>query len=220
MAHGSAMRAGLLCLFLLLGSASLMGQEARVLMILGDSLTAGLGLENPAVQGWPARLQERFDRAGLRWLVVSAGLSGDTSAGGLRRIDWLLRRKPDAFILALGANDGLRGLTPESTRANLAAILDKVRAKNPDTLLFVAGMQMPPNLGPDYTERYRSVFSSVAKEKDAQLIPFLLEGVGGVRELNQDDGIHPNARGHELMAAYVWEQLKDRFLKRSAPTGN
>ena len=181
--------------------------EPKTILIFGDSLTAGLGLDDPATQAYPALLQKKIDAVGLPYHVVNGGLSGETTAAGLRRIDWMLRERVDVFMLALGGNDGLRGILPPITRANLVGILEKVRAKYPEAKLVVAGMQMPPNLGPDYLAAYRAVFPDVAKATGATLIPFLLEGVGGVPELNQHDGIHPTAKGHAQVAETVWQVL-------------
>ncbi|MBI5382447.1 MAG: arylesterase [Opitutae bacterium] len=180
----------------------------KMMLILGDSLTAGYGLDDPATEAFPARLQQLLNKAGASWRVVGAGLSGDTTAGGLRRVDWALRQPVDLFVLALGGNDGLRGLSPAATRANLDGILAKVRAKYPAAKLVVAGMQMPPNLGADYLDAYRAVFPAAAQAAGATLIPFLLEGVGGVPELNQPDGIHPTAKGHARVAETLWRELR------------
>ena len=191
-----------------LSSPLLPAAAPKTILIFGDSLTAGLGLDDPSTQAYPALLQKKIAAAGLPDRVVNGGLSGETTAAGLRRIDWMLRERIDVFVLALGGNDGLRGIPPPVTRANLAGILEKVRAKYPGAKLVVAGMQMPPNLGPDYLAAYRAVFPDVAKATGATLIPFLLEGVGGVPELNQHDGIHPTAKGHEQVAETVWSVLR------------
>ncbi len=190
------------------GNLSAFAAAPKAILIFGDSLTAGLGLDDPSTQAYPALLQKKIDAAGLPYRVINGGLSGETTAAGLRRIDWMLRERVDVFVLALGGNDGLRGILPPVTRANLVGILEKVRAKYPEAKLVVAGMQMPPNLGPDYLAAYRAVFSDVAKATNATLIPFLLEGVGGVPELNQRDGIHPTAKGHEQVAETVWRVLR------------
>lgn len=176
------------------------------LLILGDSLAAGYGLD--PTQAFPALLQKRADEAGLPVTVVNGGVSGDTTAGGLRRMDWLLRRPVDVLLLELGGNDGLRGLSPGATRTNLTAIIRKTREKNPATAVVVAGMQMPPNMGEAYGKEFREVFPQVAQEERATLIPFLLEGVGGVAELNQPDQIHPTAAGHTLIASNLWVILE------------
>jgi acyl-CoA thioesterase-1 len=145
---------------------------------------------------------------GWNFKVVNAGVSGETTAGGLRRLDWVLKRRIDVLILALGGNDALRGIPLETTRRNLDQILTRTRAKNPDAQLVVAGMLIPPNWGPEYFNGFRAIFSQLAKKHQARLIPFLLEGVGGKRELNLPDGIHPTAEGHRLVAANVWKVLE------------
>lgn len=180
----------------------------RTIIFFGDSLTAGYGLTNPAADSYPALIQERIRAAGLAWRVVNAGLSGETTAGGLRRLDWTLRTPPDLFVLALGANDGLRGISPALMRANLEEMIDRVRRRRPDARVVLAGMQMPPELGPEHAAAFARVFPEVAKKTGATLIPFLLEGVGGVAELNQGDRIHPNPAGHAVMAETVWKILR------------
>ncbi len=180
--------------------------ERRTVVVLGDSLAAGYGLD--LSEAFPARLQKLIDEAGLNFSVVNAGLSGDTTAGGLRRIDWLLRRKMDVLVLELGGNDGLRGIPAEVTRTNLQGIIDRVRIKYPDVQVVIAGMQMPPNMGDQYNTVFQKMFPELAKENRASLVPFLLEGVGGKSELNQPDGIHPTAEGHRLVAENVWKVLK------------
>jgi acyl-CoA thioesterase-1 len=196
------------CFVCFVGNLSALAAEPKTILIFGDSLTAGLGLDDPSTQAYPALLQKKIAAAGLPYRVVNGGLSGETTAAGLRRIDWMLRERVDVFVLALGGNDGLRGIPPPVTRANLGGILEKVRAKYPDAKLVVAGMQMPPNLGPDYLAAYRAVFPEVAKGTGATLIPFLLEGVGGVPEFNQHDGIHPTVKGHTQVAETVWRALR------------
>lgn len=185
--------------------------QIRVLF-LGNSLTAGYGL--PANEAYPALLQARADS--LQWpvTVINAGVSGDTSAGGLRRLVWQLESPPDILIIALGANDGLRGLPPSMTKSNLIRIIDLARESNPDVSILIAGMQVPPNLGPIFQEEFREVFPSVADEMDTELIPFLLEGVGGVTELNQSDGIHPNTAGQQRLADTVWRVLEPVLRSR------
>ncbi|MBI5767994.1 MAG: arylesterase [Verrucomicrobia bacterium] len=179
----------------------------RTIVFFGDSLTAGYGLANPNAEAFPAVIQGKLDAARRPWRVVNSGLSGETSSGGLRRIDWVLRQPPDAFVLALGANDGLRGIEPAVTRTNLTRIIERVRAKNPAVVVLLAGMQMPPNLGPDYTRDFATLYPAVAQAARATLVPFLLEGVGGVPELNQADGIHPTAGGHRKIAETIWAHL-------------
>jgi acyl-CoA thioesterase-1 len=180
----------------------------RTLLCFGDSLTAGYGLTDPGTEAYPARLQETLTAAGLGWRVVNAGLSGETTAGGLRRVDWVLRQPVDVFFLALGGNDALRGIDPAVTRANLAAIIGRVRAKYPQARIVLAGMQAPPTLGPDYAEAFGRIFPEVAREQQASLVPFLLEGVGGEPALNQSDQIHPNPAGHRRLAANVWSVVR------------
>jgi acyl-CoA thioesterase-1 len=176
-----------------------------VAVFLGTSLTAGLGVSES--EAYPARIQHRLDSAGIGLRVVNAGLSGETSAGGLRRVDRLLEDPIRLFVLELGANDGLRGLGVEQMEDNLQAIIDRVRDAHPDARIVIAGMQAPPNLGQRYTTAFRETFTALAERNDAALIPFLLEGVGGVPSLNQSDGIHPTAEGHEVLADNVWEVL-------------
>jgi acyl-CoA thioesterase-1 len=180
-------------------------KPAKTIVFLGDSLTAGLGLE--LSQAYPALVEGKVEALGLPFQVVNAGLSGDTTAGGLRRIDWLLRRPIDVLVIALGGNDGLRGVSPEATRSNLQGIIDKAKARQPGVKILVAGMQMPPNMGEDYASRFRGVFPAVAETNHAALIPFLLAGVGGVPELNQPDKIHPTAEGQKKLAENVWAVL-------------
>lgn len=181
--------------------------EGPVVVFLGTSLTAGLGLSGPE-ESYVARVDALADSAGHPIRAVNAGVSGETSAGGLRRLDWVLRRPVDILVLELGANDGLRGQDPAAMEENLRAIVRRTRTRYPGTSVLIAGMEAPPNLGPTYTSAFRSVFPRVAESTDAALIPFLLEGVAGVPELNQDDGIHPTARGHRLMAATLWPHLE------------
>ena len=178
---------------------------------MGDSITAGYGIGDD--RAFPALIQEKLDELELDYSVMNAGVSGETSAGGLNRINWLLKRPIEIFVLELGANDGLRGHQVDSTRSNLIEILNRVQEKYPEAHLILAGMQVPPNMGPDYVRDFRSVFSDVAKETGAQLIPFILEGVGGIEELNIADGIHPNVEGHAIIADLVWEHLESLLEK-------
>ena len=180
--------------------------ETKTIVFLGDSLTAGFGVERS--EAFPALIADKIRAAGLPFEVENAGLSGDTSAGGLRRIDWLLQRPVDVLVVELGANDGLRGLDLKSMKANLQAIIDKAKAKNPAVKIVLAGMQVPPNLGAEYASGFQRVFSELARDNNAVLIPFLLEGVGGQRELNQADLIHPNPAGHRIVADLVWRTLE------------
>ena len=180
--------------------------STKTVVFLGDSLTAGLGVQ--PTEAFPALVGEKIRAAGLPYQVENAGLSGDTSAGGLRRIDWLLQRRIDLLVLELGANDGLRGLDLKSMKENLQAIIDKTKSKNPQVKIVLAGMQVPPNLGAEYTAGFQRVFNELARENNATLIPFLLEGVGGHRELNQQDLIHPSPAGHRVIADLVWRTLE------------
>ncbi|MBI5690934.1 MAG: arylesterase [Verrucomicrobia bacterium] len=180
----------------------------RTIVFFGDSLTAGYGLFDPAHDAYPAVIQRKLATAGLPWRVVNAGLSGETTSGGLRRVDWTLRQPVDIFFLALGANDGLRGINPELSRRNLESIITRVRARYPQARVVLAGMQMPPELGPDYTREFSRVYPEVAAKCDTLLMPFLLEGVGGSAELNQGDRIHPNRAGHAAIAETVWKVLR------------
>ena len=181
-------------------------------MFLGDSLTAGLGLA-PG-QSYPALLQRKLDERGYRYKVVNAGVSGDTSAGALRRLDWSLEGDVKILVVALGGNDGLRGLSPQDMRANLTAILD--RAKQTGITVILAGMEAPPNYGADYTRQFRDVYPELAKTYDARFVPFLLQGVAGISGLNQGDGIHPNARGAQVVADLVWGALEPVLARPAA----
>ncbi len=182
--------------------------ERGVVLFLGTSLTEGYGLGNAQEHAFPARVQERIDQAGLPFRVVNAGVGGDTSAGGLRRLEWLLRMPVRVLVIELGANDGLRGQDVGALRDNLLAVIDRTRARYPEVEVLLAGMQAPPNLGERYTASFRAVFPEVAGEADVTLIPFLLEDVGGIRGLNQADGIHPSVEGHEIIAETVWARLE------------
>ncbi|GHA27976.1 hypothetical protein GCM10007103_06820 [Salinimicrobium marinum] len=180
--------------------------ETGVILFFGNSLTAGLGVESE--EAFPALIQEKLDSLRLDFEVVNAGLSGETTAGGRNRIDWVLNQDVEVFVLELGANDGLRGVPVEETKRNLQAIINTVREKNPDTQIILAGMQMPPNMGKDYTSRFSNIFPELAEENEVHLIPFLLENVGGIAELNQNDGIHPTAEGQKILAENVWDVLE------------
>ncbi|MDH5752344.1 MAG: arylesterase [Deltaproteobacteria bacterium] len=180
------------------------GADRPVIIALGDSLTAGFGL--PVEDSYPSLLQEKLAAEGHRHLVVNAGVSGDTTAGGLSRMDWLLRQRADIMIVALGANDGLRGLSPPAMAENLAGIIEKARQNGIRVLL--AGMRMPANYGADYQQRFAEVFPALAEKYGLPFLPFLLDGVAGEPGLNQPDGIHPNARGTRLVMENVWQVLR------------
>jgi acyl-CoA thioesterase-1 len=182
-------------------------------LFFGTSLTAGLGLEPE--ESYPALIQQKIDSARLPFRVVNAGVSGETSAAGLRRIDWLLSQRIMVLVLELGANDALRGQDLAAARGNLQEIIDRTRARYPDVRIVIAGMEAPPNLGSGYTAEFRQLFVDLARRNDAALIPFLLEGVGGVPEMNQGDGIHPNAEGARVVADNVWRVLEP-LLRRSS----
>lgn len=189
--------------------------SAPTVLIIGTSLTAGLGLD--PYDAYPAVLERMADSAGYRVHVVAAGVSGETSAGALRRIDWLLQKPADVIVVETGANDGLRGLNIDSTRTNLREILRRAAAAKPDARLFLMQMEAPPNLGPRYTTTFRAMFPAVAQERNAQLIPFLLDSVAGVQALNQPDGIHPNERGSIIVAANVWRSLEPALQRLHRP---
>ena len=185
--------------------------------MLGDSITAGFGLDRD--QAYPAILQQKLDAAGLPFSVVNAGVSGDTTAGGVRRVDWALGPGADVLIIALGGNDGLRGISPKQTEENLREIIKRARAKAPEISVIIAGMEMPGNMGKEFVEQFRAVFPRVAAETSAALVPFLLEGVGGVPELNQADMIHPTPEGQKRVAENVWKVLEKVLKRETAKAG-
>ena len=178
----------------------------KTILFFGNSLTAGYGV-NPS-EAFPALIQGRIDSLRLPYKVVNAGLSGETSAGGKSRIGWVLRQRVDIFVLELGANDGLRGIPVSGTTSNLQAILDSVKGKYPSVQLVLAGMQLPPSMGNKYASDFRAAYKQLADKNKVHLIPFILEGVGGVPELNQQDGIHPTPKGHRIVEENVWRVLK------------
>ncbi len=180
--------------------------SVKTIVFFGNSLTAGYGLD-PS-QAFPALIQRKIDSQNLSYKVVNAGVSGETSSGGNSRIDWILEQQVDIFVLELGANDGLRGIPVSETKTNLQSIIDKVKARYPQAEIIIAGMQMPPNLGQQYTAEFREIFPELAKKNNGRLIPFILEGVGGEAKFNQQDGIHPTEEGHQIVAENVWEQLQ------------
>ncbi len=199
-------------------STMVVASEVRVpsdgrptVVFLGTSITAGLGLDREE-DGWVAQVEQMADSAGLPFRAVNAGVSGETSAGGLRRLDWVLRQPLDVLVVELGANDGLRGQDPFAMRSNLTAIIRQTRTRYPDARIVLAGMEAPPNLGPMYTSAFRAVFAEVAEQEQTDFIPFLLDGVAGVPELNQSDRIHPTPEGHRLIARTAWPVL-ERVLR-------
>ena len=178
----------------------------KVILFFGNSLTAAYGLD--VEQGFPNRIQLKIDSLQLDYTVINSGLSGETTSGGLNRLDWVLNQKVDVFVLELGANDGLRGIPLTETRKNLQGIIDMVRTKNPETKIVLAGMQIPPNLGTNYTTEFKNIYPELASKNNVALIPFLLEGVAGIPELNLEDGIHPTVEGQKIVAETVWQFLK------------
>jgi acyl-CoA thioesterase-1 len=179
----------------------------KTILFFGDSLTAGYGLDDPS-DAFPGVIQHKIDSLKLPYKVVNAGVSGETTAGGLGRIDWILKQKIDVFVLELGANDGLRGIPVSETSKNLQAIIDKVKAKYPEAKLLLLGMQVPPSMGKDYVTGFKDLFPKLAEKNKVSLVPFLLAGVGGNPKLNQADGIHPTAEGAKIVAVNVWQVLK------------
>ena len=181
--------------------------RSKTILIFGDSLTAGYGLED-VNDAFPAIIQTNVDSLSLDYTIINSGVSGETTAGGKSRIDWVLNQPIDVFILELGANDGLRGIPLTETRENLQAIIDAVLKKNAETKIILAGMQLPPNMGPEYITEFKTIFPDLAKKNELYLIPFLLKDVGGIAELNQEDGIHPTVEGHKVLAKNVWTVLE------------
>ena len=193
------------------------GSERASVVFLGTSLTAGLGLEPE--QAYPALIQRKIDSAGLDYRVVNAGVSGETSAGARRRIDWLLRERIAVLVVETGANDGLRGLPPDSLRANIQAVFDRAKSQTPAPRLVLVGMRVPPNYGQAYTQSFQAIYPELASRNGAELVPFLLDRVGGVPGLNQPDGIHPTAEGQRIMAETVWRVLEPVLRRAKAISG-
>lgn len=183
----------------------------KTILCFGDSITAGYGLEDTA-DAYPALLQKKIDALDLNYTVINSGVSGETTAGGKSRIDWVIKQPVDIFLLELGANDGLRGVVLSETRANLQAIIDVVKAKSPETTIILAGMELPPNMGNVYTTEFKELYADLAQKNHLKFIPFILKGVGGVASLNQGDGIHPNVEGHKILAETVWETVRPLVL--------
>lgn len=181
--------------------------NTKTILCFGDSLTAGYGLSD-AKDAYPAVLQQKITDLGFDYTVVNSGVSGETSAGGKSRIDWILNQEIAVFLLELGANDGLRGVPIAETHANLQSIITTVQEKSPTTKIILAGMELPPNMGQEYTQQFKQIFTDLANKNAVAFIPFILKDVGGIAELNQADGIHPTAAGHKIMATTVWETLQ------------
>lgn len=181
-------------------------EAKKTILFFGNSLTAGMGLE--VEQAFPALIQARLDSISSGFKVINAGLSGETTASGKNRLSWVLKQPVDVFVLELGANDGLRGIPLNETRSNLQEMIDVVRSHNPEVKILLAGMQIPPNMGQDYTNEFRNIFPELAQKNGVELIPFLLKDVAGIPDLNQEDGIHPTAEGQYILANNVWEVLK------------
>ncbi len=180
--------------------------DTKIIVFFGNSLTAGYGLDTE--EAFPALIQDKIDSLQLNYTVVNSGLSGETTTSGKNRLDWVLNQKIDVFVLELGANDGLRGIPLGETRKNLQEIIDAVKTKNPETKIILAGMQIPPNMGKDYTTEFKSMYPDLAEKNQTLLIPFLLENVAGIPALNQADGIHPTTKGQKIVSDNVWEILQ------------
>ncbi len=188
------------------GDTTFRESSGPVIAFLGTSLTVGLGL--PDEEAFPALIQDTLDALELDFRVINAGVNGETSAGGLRRIDWLLQQPISILVLELGANDGLRGLDVETMRSNLQSIIDRTKSAHSDAAIVILGMEAPPNMGRPYTTAFQRVFPEIAQANGATLVPFLLDSVGGIADLNQADRIHPTAEGHRIMARTVWRVLE------------
>ncbi|WP_234405820.1 arylesterase [Leeuwenhoekiella sp. MAR_2009_132] len=186
----------------------------KTILFFGDSLTAGYGLDDPD-DAFPGLIQDKIDSLGISYQVVNAGISGETTSGGKNRLDWILETNIDIFVLELGANDGLRGIPVAETKANLQYIIDEVKAQKPTAKIVLTGMQLPPNLGTEYTADFKALFYDLAEQNNIALVPFLLENVGGIARLNQADGIHPTAEGHKILAANVFPVLRPLLKSNS-----
>ncbi len=181
--------------------------KKKLILFFGNSLTAGYGLE--AEEAFPGLVAARIDSLGMDYRVINGGLSGETSASGLSRLDWFLEDQPAIFVLELGGNDGLRGISLSETKKNLKAMINLVKERYPDTLILLAGMQIPPNMGQEYTREFQEMYPQIAEEENVKLIPFLLEGVAGDPDLNLPDGIHPTAEGHQVVFKTIWPYLEE-----------
>ncbi|WDE96430.1 arylesterase [Lentisphaera profundi] len=188
---------------------SALSSEQRIIC-LGDSLTAGYGVQES--EAWPALLQKQLNKEHTDSKVINAGTSGATSAGGLRKLPWLFKKKVDVLIIALGANDGLRGLSTEVLEENLQKIITSAKKKNPSIRIILAGMKMPPNMGKEYTSKFEALYPRLAKKNDIELLPFMLEGVAGHPKMNLADGIHPNSEGHKIISNLIWKVLIKKDL--------
>ncbi|MEP0710312.1 MAG: arylesterase [Algoriphagus sp.] len=187
--------------------------DEKLILFFGNSLTAAYGIDQE--DGFAGLTQKRIDSLGLNYKVINCGLSGETTAGGLSRLDWFLEDEPAIFVLELGGNDGLRGIKVSESKSNLLKMIDKVRAKFPDTKIILAGMQIPPNMGQEYAGEFTDMYPAVAEEKDVTLIPFLLENVGGIPELNLPDGIHPTEEGHQIVFETIWPYIEQKINELS-----
>ncbi len=196
----------ILFLLIVLSFPSRADENIQTILFFGDSITAGYGLD--IKEAYPALIQKKIDALKLPYRVINAGLSGDTTAAGERRLRWVLRQKVDVFVLALGANDGLRGIPTETTKENLQKMIDFAKSHNANMKILLAGMQMPPNYGKTFTTQFVEIFPALADKNNVVLIPFLLKNVGGIQKLNLPDRIHPTAEGHAIIANTVWEKLK------------
>lgn len=182
-------------------------EERDNIIFFGNSLTAGYGVESE--EAFSGLIQKKLDSLDYDYNVINAGVSGETTASGLSRVEWVVKRQPvEIFVLELGGNDGLRGIEPKETNKNLRAIIDKVRAIHPEVKILLAGMMVPPNMGQSYAEQFQKLFPKIAEEKEVNLIPFLLKDVGGEADLNQPDGIHPTPEGHKIVAETIWKYLE------------
>jgi len=199
---------------LLITTAAPQDSTFQNILFFGDSITAGYGIDKE--DAFPALIQKKIDSLGWNYHVINGGLSGETSAGGLRRIDWMMQKKVDVMVLELGGNDGLRGINPAETRKNLIQIIEKARKKNPCMKILLAGMEVPPNMGETYRQNFKDIYPAVSREKEVELIPFILKDVGGIDSLNQSDGIHPTDEGHEIIAQTVWQYLKPLLQSKKA----
>ncbi len=193
----------------------LFGQESsKRILFFGDSITAGYGVGEE--NAFPAFVQQKIDSLDWNFKAINGGSSGETSAGGLSRIDWMLRQPVSVFVLELGGNDGLRGIDLDATKKNLQKIIDKVEVKYPEASIVITGMQVPPNLGPEYTGKFKEIYPELAEENNAELIPYFLDDLGGDSELMQSDGIHPTEAGHRLLAEKSWKVLKPILQSKRA----